>query len=287
MNETSTPSQPVTSNLAQMKNPSDKDGVVPSDSETERPSKSASVWDRFSEHVDLERAYIPLLACCFVSGLTDGTIYNAYGTFVSMQTGNTIFVALGTSGYNNKPYGWARSLCSIALFVLGSFVFSRISLWLDGRRRGILMLSFFLQSLMVTLAAAIIQGGVIDGSYPSRRPITAVDFKELIIIALLSFQAAGQIVVSRTLKVGEVPTVVVTSMLCDLMSDPALFLVGKNDKRNRRFVAFVLTLLGAISGGWISKTAGAVDPSLWTVAGIKLSIACCWYFWKSEPDSVV
>lgn len=76
MNETSTPSQPVTSNLAQMKNPSDKDGVVPSDSETERPSKSASVWDRFSEHVDLERAYIPLLACCFVSGLTDGTIYN-------------------------------------------------------------------------------------------------------------------------------------------------------------------------------------------------------------------
>ncbi|KAG5984179.1 hypothetical protein E4U55_005792 [Claviceps digitariae] len=273
--------------LAQMTNSSNKDGIVPSDSEIDRPSKRASVWDRFAEHVDLEHAYIPLLACCFVSGLTDGTIYNAYGTFVSMQTGNTIFVALGTSGYNNKPYGWARSLCSIALFITGSFVFSRISLWLDGRRRGILMLSFFLQSLMVTLAAAIIQGGIIDGSYPSRRPITIVDFKELIIIALLSFQAAGQIVVSRTLKVGEVPTVVVTSMLCDLMSDPALFFFGKNDKRNRRFVAFFLTLLGAICGGWISKAAGAVDPSLWTVAGIKLIISCCWYFWRSESDSVV
>ncbi|KAG6089790.1 hypothetical protein E4U15_001348 [Claviceps sp. LM218 group G6] len=264
-----------------------KDGTGPSDSETERPNEKVTVWGRFSEHVDLEFAYIPLLACCFVSGLTDGTIYNAYGTFVSMQTGNTIFVALGTSGYNNKPYGWARSLCSIALFILGSFAFSRLSLWLGGRRRGILMLSFLLQSLMVTLAAGIIQGGVIDGSYPSRRPVTVVDFKELIVISLLSFQAAGQIVSSRTLKVSEVPTVVVTSLLCDLMSDPALFFLGKNDKRNRRFIAFVLTLLGAICGGWISKAAGSVDPSLWMVAGIKLAISCCWYFWQAEPDSAV
>lgn len=66
--------------------------------------------------VDTKRAYLPLLVCCFLSGLTDGTIYNgtlasktpdalqsastimsqlltpfffftAYGTFVSMQTG--------------------------------------------------------------------------------------------------------------------------------------------------------------------------------------------------------
>ncbi|KAK2589986.1 hypothetical protein QQS21_012340 [Conoideocrella luteorostrata] len=258
-----------------------------SDSDTERQGKEQSVWTKFSENVDLDLAYLPLLACCFVSGLTDGTIYNAYGTFVSMQTGNTIFVALGTSGYNNKPYGWARSLCSIAFFIVGSFAFSRFALRLGGRRRGIIMLSFFLQSLMVVLAAAIIQGRVIDGSYPSKRPITEVDFKELIIIALLSFQAAGQIVSSRTLKVGEVPTVVVTSMLCDLMSDPALFALGRNDKRNRRFIAFVLTLVGAICGGWISKAAGAVSPSLWTVAGIKLVIAIGWYFWKPEPDSVV
>lgn len=148
-------------------------------------------------------------------------------------------------------------------------------------------LSFLLQSILVIAAASIVQGGVVDGSYPSKRPPTEVDFKELIIIALLSFQAAGQIVSSRTLKVGEVPTVVVTSMLCDLMSDPALFSLARNDKRNRRFVAFVLTLVGAICGGWISKAAGAVDPSLWTVAGIKFAIACGWLFWKAEPDSVV
>ncbi|EFY88037.1 DUF1275 domain protein [Metarhizium acridum CQMa 102] len=249
-----------------------------SDSDTDRQSKEEKqVVRKLSQNVDLKLAYLPMLACCFVSGLTDGTIYN----------GNTIFVALGTSGYNNKPYGWARSLCSIAFFIVGSFAFSRFALYLGGRRRGIMMLSFLIQAILVIAAASIVQGGVVDGSYPSRRLPTDVDFKELLIIALLSFQAAGQIVSSRTLKVGEVPTVVVTSMLCDLMSDPALFTLAKNDKRNRRFIAFVLTLVGAICGGWISKAAGAVDPSLWTVAGIKLVIACSWLFWKAEPDSVV
>lgn len=196
-------------------------------------------------------------------------------------------MALGTSGQNNKPYGWARSLVSIVCFVLGSFSFSRFYQYLGGKRRGTLIMSFVGQAIFVIVAAAIVQGGVIDGTYPSTRPASDVDFKELIIIALLSFQAAGQIVSSRKLNVGEVPTVVVTSMLCDLVSDPALFTIGKNEKRNRRFVAFVLTLLGGIVGGWISKAAGAVDPSLWTVAGLKILIALMWVFWKRNAKQEV
>lgn len=198
--------------------------------------------------------------------------------------GNTIFLALGSSGFNNKPYGWARSFCSIGFFIIGSFCFARFGQLLGGKRRGVQALSFFGQSILVMLAAAIIQGRVIDGSYPSHRPAGTVDFKELVIIALLSFQAAGQIVASRSLQVGEIPTVVVTSMLCDLMSDPALLAWAKNDKRNRRFIAFVLTLVGAICGGWISKASGAVQPSLWTVAGIKLVLAIGWLFWPVKAQ---
>ncbi|KAM3498638.1 hypothetical protein MY10362_008049 [Beauveria mimosiformis] len=252
------------------------------DPESGRIVEKQSFYTNCLKEVDNKRAYIPMLVCCFVSGLTDGTIYNAYGTFVSMQTGNTIFVALGTSGFNNKPYGWARSLCSIGFFIIGSFCFARLAMLLGGKRRGVLGLSFFCQSVLVMLAAALIQGGVIDGSYPSHRAPGSVDFKEIAVIALLSFQAAGQIVSSRTLSVGEIPTVVVTSMLCDLMSDPALLAWAKNDKRNRRFVAFVLTLVGAICGGWISKASGAVQPSLWTVAGIKLVLAISWLFWTEK-----
>ncbi|KAJ3498342.1 hypothetical protein NLG97_g1211 [Lecanicillium saksenae] len=252
------------------------------DPESGRAVEKQSFFNKCLKEVDNKNAYLPLLVCCFLSGLTDGTIYNAYGTFVSMQTGNTIFVALGTTGFNNKPFGWARSLCSIGFFIIGSFCFARFAMLLGGKRRGVLSLSFLGQAILVMLAAAIIQGGVIDGSYPSHRAPGTVDFKELVIIALLSFQAAGQIVSSRSLQVGEIPTVVVTSMLCDLMMDPALLAFAKNDKRNRRFFAFVLTLVGAICGGWISKASKAVQPSLWTVAGLKLLLSIGWLFWQEK-----
>ena len=96
-------------------------------------------------------------------------------------------------------------------------------------------------------------------------------------MALLSFQAAGQIVNSRGLGVGEVPTVVITSLVCDLVSDEMLLAgLTKNGKRNRRFIGFVLTLLGGIVGGWISKSTGQVSPSLWFVAAIKACITLYW-----------
>lgn len=200
------------------------------------------------------------------------------------EIGNTIFIALGASGYNNKPYGWARSLCSIAFFIIGSFAFSRFYKYFGGQRRGVLVGSFFVQAACVIVAASIVEGGIIEGSYPSTQPASYVDFKELILIALLSFQAAGQIVSSRALSVGEVPTVVITSLLCDLMSDPALFSFARNDKRDRRFIAFVLTLVGAICGGWISRASSAVQPSFWTVAGLKLVLAAGWLFWKGKKQ---
>ncbi|KAI2615291.1 hypothetical protein GGR54DRAFT_306664 [Hypoxylon sp. NC1633] len=207
---------------------------------------------------------IPLLACCFATGLTDGTLYN----------GNTVFVALGTSGQNNKPFGWARSLCSIGCFTIGCLAFSRLHKLIGiGRLRRTLLFSFFLQTVFVVIAATIIQTGVVDGTYPSPRDPNDVEFLELAPIALLSLQAAGQIVNSRGLGVGEVPTVVITSLLCDLVSDEGLLNpLRENANRNRRAVAFVLTLLGAICGGWISKWTGAVQPSLWFVAAIKAAI---------------
>ncbi len=107
------------------------------------------------------------------------------------------------------------------------------------------------------------------------------DSVELALIALLSFQAAGQIVNSRGLGLSEVPTVVITTLLCDLVSDEhVLAPLNQNIKRNRRAVAFVLTMSGAICGGWLSKITGTVQPSLWFVAGIKGLITLYWLVWR-------
>ncbi|TRX98318.1 hypothetical protein FHL15_000963 [Xylaria flabelliformis] len=264
----------------------------------------SSFLTRFSDDLDPRFVYIPLLVCCFATGLTDGTLYNAYGTFVSMQTGNTVFVALGTSGQNNRPYGWARSLkdyrkasessadsrrtvTSIGSFGVGCVCFSRFHALVGrGRQRRTVFISFLMQAIFVSLAAGIIQGGLIDGRYPSRRDPSDVDFAELAPIALLSFQAAGQIVNSRGLGVAEVPTVVITTLLCDLVSDPNIFApFAKNPKRNKRAIAFTLTLVGAIAGGFISKATGQVQNSLWLVAALKLSITIFWFFCGKEKKA--
>ncbi|KAK6857712.1 hypothetical protein PG995_005306 [Apiospora arundinis] len=238
----------------------------------------AKLATHFSSTVDTRAGYVPLLILCFVTGLTDGTLYNAYGTFVSMQTGNTIFIALGTSGQNNKPFGWARSLCSLGCFAVGCVSFANLHKLIGGPRlRRTLLCSFLLQTVCVVVAASIIQSGIIDGTYPSRGDPNKVNFTELSAVALLSFQAAGQIVNSRGLGVSEVPTVVITSLLCDLVSDEHLLVgLSKNGKRNRRAVGFVLTLAGAICGGWISKATHQVGPCLWLVAAIKATITVYW-----------
>lgn len=205
-----------------------------------------------------------------------------------MQTGNTIFLALGASNQNSKPYDWARSLCSIGCFATGAFFFSRLHRRLTPQpiQRGTLAVSFFIQAACICVAAALVQGGVVSSQHHNSSDGT--DWTEMAPIAFLSFQAAGQIVASRVLGVNELPTVVITSLLCDLMSDPKLLsrpLLFGNRKRNNRIGGFVLTLVGSIIGGWMLKGTGKVQPVLWLVLGIKLIISLGWMLWKGEGGS--
>ncbi|OQE93675.1 hypothetical protein PENNAL_c0005G08635 [Penicillium nalgiovense] len=228
-----------------------------------------------------QHADLLLFACCLISGLVDSTIYRAYNTFVSMQTGNTIFVGLGTSHQNLRRYGWARSVTSIGCFTLGSFLFARLHRVLGTRRRGSLMLSFLLQASIILLTAGLVQGGVISGTLVGKGSQKTPPWDQIVPIVLLSLQSAGQIVASRSLGFNEIPTVVLTSLLCDLVSDPQLFFV-RNVKRDRRIIAFVLTLVGAIIGGWVTKVTEAIYPILWLSAGIKGLLVLAWAFWRAK-----
>ena len=129
------------------------------------------------------------------------------------------------------------------------------------------------------ITAGLVQGGVLSRALDDQSQSIGWD-QELPII-LLSLQSAGQIVASRALGFNEIPTVVITSLLCDLMSDPGLFLL-RNQKRDRRIVAFVLTLVGAIVGGWVTKVTGDISTILWLAAAIKLFVVFAWGFWKSD-----
>ncbi|KAM0798127.1 hypothetical protein BDR22DRAFT_899400 [Usnea florida] len=255
-------------------------------------SHSQPTPDRFRSHLRQEvttsHADLIMLTCSFISGLVDSTIYNAYGTFVSMQTGNTIFVGLGpsTSRSTSKPYGWAKSLTSIACFSLGCFFFSRLAQYSGPLRRATLVTSFALQSVIVFVVAAIIQAGVVNGALDTIN--TDIMWKDEIPISLLSFQAAGQIVGSRVLGVSEIPSVVLTSMLCDIASDPEIAAPFKgNVKRNRRALAFSCILVGAIVGGYISEATRRMQFDLWIAGGIKVLITTAWFFWPEKRVELV
>lgn len=115
-----------------------------------------------------------------------------------------------------------------------------------------------------------------------------VQWKSEITIALLSFQSAGQIIGSRALNLAEIPSVVLTSMLCDLASDPNL--VGSlksNVKRNRRAMAFLAILVGAVVGGFLSEGAGKVEVVLWIAGGLKVLVTFAWMLWPAKKVSAV
>ncbi|CAN8102914.1 unnamed protein product [Discula destructiva] len=251
---------------------------------TREKQLSTRLQQRWQAPINSDLANIPLLACCFCTGLLDTTMFQAYGTFVSMQASNTIFLALGASNQNNKPYDWARSLCSIGCFIIGAFFFSRLYRRVGSQslQRGALALSFFIQAVLVCIAAALVQAGAVNQEQTDGG---VTDWREIAPIALLSFQAAGQIVASRILGVNEIPTVVITSLLADLFSDPNLAarpIITGNRKRNNRVAGFVLTLVASIVGGWMLKGTGQVQPVLWLVFGIKFVICISWLVWKGQ-----
>lgn len=141
---------------------------------------------------------------------------------------------------------------------------------------------------MVFVVATVIQAGGVNGALDTINKHHDIVWKDEIPISLLSFQAAGQIVGSRALGVSEIPSVVLTSMLCDIASDPNITapLTG-NVKRNRRALAFLCILVGAIVGGYIGEATGRMQFDLWIAGGIKVLITTAWFFWPERRLELV
>ena len=159
-------------------------------------------------------------------------------------------------------------------------------------RKSTLAASFLIQAAFVFAAAALAQTRAVaefgqssldTDSVPNAELVAAESIAVLAPIMLLAFQFGGQIVMSRALGFNEVPTSVLTSLYCDLWSDPKLFDPwSRNPKRNRRLKAIVLFFVGGIAGGWLQRTAGGMSCVLWIAGSVKLAMAVGWTTWKSK-----
>ena len=208
------------------------------------------------------------------------------------DTGNTIFLAIGAAGLPpGEPLLWLKALVSIGAFWVGCFAFSK-SRHLHPQRKATLSVSFLVQAAFVFAAAALSQARVVRAfALELLGAQDAVELAEhhddnivMLPLALLAFQFGGQIVSSRLLGFNEVPTNVLTSVYCDLLSDPNLFRpLGANPKRNRRFAAVVLLIAGGVLGAWVQRTRAGMSAVLWIAGSIKLLIALAWLWWPAQP----
>lgn len=139
--------------------------------------------------------------------------------------------------------------------------------------------SFLLQTIAILVAAILVQTNTV----PRRPedPFAPIHWSQLETLALLAFQAAGQIAVSRKLELDALPTLVLTTALCDLLMDPSLFVSLKsNGMRNKRAAMVASLILGAMASGGIMKTVG-VAAALWLACAVKAGITIAWLFWKT------
>lgn len=235
----------------------------------------------FGINVRRKKADLVLLFSYITTGLLDSAATAEFGSFVSMQTGNTVYVGLGLS----NPWAstrWIKSGTSILAFCFGSFLFARFHRRFSVRRRWVLIVSVFLQLLCVIGAALIVTLSSADVSSGNHDKHWHV----LLPLALVAFQSAGQAVISRALNYGALTSVVLTSIYCDLFMDAKLFAsFTENIDRNRRVAAPLLLLVGAIMGGAWSHTSIGITGALWTAAVLKLMVMITWFFWPSDEEA--
>ncbi|KAI0406806.1 hypothetical protein F4802DRAFT_76921 [Xylaria palmicola] len=241
--------------------------------------RSAKLGWRKAMTVDVSRdwADLVLLVCYIITGLLDSASISTWGSFVSMQTGNTVYFGLGIAAPRESTR-WIKSATSMGFFCIGSVFFSTFHRHFSPTRRWVLCASFALQTALIAVAAAILTFGP-----ASADPKESIGWPELVPIALVAFQSCGQAVTSRALKYNALTSVVLTSIYCDLFSDANL-LATHNVERNQRIAAPLLLLGGAILGGFLAHSSVGCAAALWVATALKLAVVVCWLFWPARPE---
>ncbi|KAL8994026.1 MAG: hypothetical protein Q9169_005905 [Polycauliona sp. 2 TL-2023] len=238
-----------------------------------------NVRQYLTETVDVHHAPLLLLVCCFLVGLIDAASYNTWNVFMSMQTGNTIFLALSTANLpaGSDSFKWARSAVSILSMMIGSFIAGRVYAAVGLQRRSTLIASFLLQALCIAIAATLVQTDAVPET-------TATDRIVLVAIPFLAAQSGAQVATAKGLGFPELPTTVLTSTYNDLATDTNL-MAWDNPKRDRRVLSVVLMILGGIAGAWLSKGTGTFTTVLWLGAAAKVLLALSWLLFPEESGT--
>ncbi|KAL4781774.1 hypothetical protein BJX76DRAFT_334629 [Aspergillus varians] len=271
--------------LSKTRRPCETDSLLGgSPSYRTRTSYLQTLAVHFKSDINLNHTELILLFCYVITGLLDSSAVFIWGSFASMQTGNTVYLGLGAIGADRNPsMRWKTAGISIASFCVGSLCFSLFHQWASPRRRWVLCCSFAVQLLCVVGAAVMVTVYRSEAYSASSQ----LRWQAMWPLALVAFQSSGQAVCSRVLNRNSMISVVLTSAYCDLFSvaefpNPLGGKLGAEDFR--RLGSIVCLVVGVLIGGMCAKTSLGLVGALWLVVFGKGLIVLAWLFWKGEDE---
>ncbi|KAH8702511.1 hypothetical protein BGW36DRAFT_395134 [Talaromyces proteolyticus] len=242
-------------------------------------STSKLLQKHLSNTIDTHGGDLLLLFCYLITGILDSSAVYMWGSFVSMQTGNTIYLGLGITGVGQMGR-WEKSVVSIASFCLGSQAFAAWHRFFPARRRWVMCISFTIQTACIIVAAIIVILGPVENSRPF--------WLEYGPLAIVAFQSGGQAVISRVLSFNALTSVVLTSIYCDLFASPTLLSVRAFSRKEQlqRAGAILCLVTGAVCGGCLVRTSTGFVGALWVAAFLKGVTIVPLVFWKAEKSTI-
>ena len=130
---------------------------------------------------------IELILLAFSTGILDVMTYSDYHVFTSIQTGNTVQLAVGALQVGTN-INLLNTGVVLGVFVGGGVILGQLGTWIGPRRRSWLLATNFFQTVLVGIAAILRWKVATESSGPGA----------LGIITLLSFAAGGQLALART-----------------------------------------------------------------------------------------
>jgi uncharacterized membrane protein YoaK (UPF0700 family) len=241
---------------------------------TTRPSIRTRILEYLSapirEDVLLE---IEMLVLSFATGIEDAVTFPDYHVFVSNQTGNTVLLAVGTARIGTSVVYLSNTAISLSMFVLGGWVMGQLGNLFGCFRRGWLLISSIIQTLLVFAAAGIHFRK--DASHP-QGPVA------LLVISLLAISAGAQVAMVRALQMTEITTANATGAYVDCFIDRDLYSFY-NRPRNRRLLFLTTLCAGSFAGAFIYKWRGSA-VTLLICAGFKTLAAFGLFFNKEYVE---
>jgi hypothetical protein len=123
------------------------------------------------------------------------------------------------------------------------------------------------------------------------------NYLDLVPIAMLAFQAAGQCCLSRVLALIELPTIVLSTLFHDFIADLygireawrrsasiSHFIFVEYRRQEKRLASIIALFVGAVCGSEMFKSGAGMSGALWTAVGLKAGLTMVLLTWKKDPS---